>query len=75
MKRNIKRPKENLKITNKGEGNGSPLRYPCLGSLMNGGARWATVGGVTKSQTQLSMHAYTGTMTTRKTKQKHCFKG
>ena len=43
MKRNIKRAKENLKITNREEGNGNPLRYSCLGSLMDGGAWWATV--------------------------------
>ena len=75
MKRNIKRPKENVTITNRGEGNGNLLRYSCLGSLMDGGAWWATVGGVTMSQTQLNMRAHTGTITTRKTKQEHCFKG
>ena len=33
------------------EGNGSPLQYSCLENPMNGGAWWATVHGVAKSQT------------------------
>ena len=37
-----------------GEGNGSPLQYPCLENLMERGAWWAAVHGVTKSQTQLN---------------------
>ena len=37
-----------------GEGNGNPLQYPCLENLMDRGAWWATVHGITKSQTQLS---------------------
>ena len=37
-----------------GEGNGNPLQYSCLENLMDGGAWWATVHGVTKSQTRLS---------------------
>ena len=37
-----------------GEGNGNPLQYSCLENSMDGGARWATVDGVTKSQTQLT---------------------
>jgi len=37
-----------------GEGNGYPLQYSCLENLMDRGAWWATVHGVTKSQTQLS---------------------
>ena len=36
------------------EGNGTPLQYSCLESLMDGGAWWAAVHGVTKSRTQLS---------------------
>ena len=32
-----------------GEGNGYPLQYSCLGNLMDRGAWWATVHGVTKS--------------------------
>ena len=37
-----------------GEGNGNPFQYSCLGSPMDGGALWAIVHGVTKSQTHLS---------------------
>ena len=36
-----------------GEGNGNPLQYSCLGNPMDKGAWWATVHGVTKSQTEL----------------------
>ena len=37
-----------------GEGNGSPLQYPCLENFMDRGAWWAVVYGVSKSQTRLS---------------------
>ena len=37
-----------------GEGNGNPLQYCCLGELMDRGAWWATVHGVTKRRTWLS---------------------
>ena len=37
-----------------GEGNGDPLQYSCLENSMGGGAWWATVHGVAKSQTQLN---------------------
>ena len=37
-----------------GEGNGDPLRYSPLENSMDRGAWWATVHGVTKSQTWLS---------------------
>ena len=37
-----------------GEGNGNPLQYSCLENPMDGGAWWATVHGVSKSQTRLS---------------------
>ena len=37
-----------------GEGNGNPLQYSCLENPMERGAWWATVQGVTKSQTRLS---------------------
>ena len=37
-----------------GEGNGYPLQYSCLENSMDRGAWWATVHGVTKSQSQLS---------------------
>ena len=36
-----------------GEGNGNPLQYSCLENPMDGGAWWATVHGVAKSQTWL----------------------
>ena len=39
-----------------GEGKSNPLQYSCLGNPMDRGTRWATVHGVTKSQTRLSMH-------------------
>ena len=46
-----------------GEGNGNPLQYSCLENSIDRGTWWATVHGVTKSQTQLSdsacMHACT----------------
>ena len=32
-----------------GEGNGNPLQYPCLENLMDRGAWWAAVHGVSKS--------------------------
>ena len=34
-----------------GVGNGNPLQYPCLENPMDRGSWWATVHGVTKSQT------------------------
>ena len=34
-----------------GEGNCNPPQYSCLENPMDGGARWATVHGVTKSGT------------------------
>ena len=34
-----------------GEGDGTPLQYSCLENPMDGGAWWATVHGVVKSQT------------------------
>ena len=37
-----------------GEGNGNPLQYSCLENPMDGGAWWATVHGVAKSQVQLN---------------------
>ena len=36
------------------EGNGNPLQYSCLEKPMDGGAWWATIHGVSKSQTRLS---------------------
>ena len=37
-----------------GRGNGNPLEDSCLENPMDRGAWWATVHGVTKSQTQLN---------------------
>ena len=37
-----------------GEGNGNTLLYSCLKNPMDRGVWWATVHGVTKSQTWLS---------------------
>ena len=39
-------------------GNRNPLQNSCLGNPMDGEAWWATVHGVTKSQTQLSSWAH-----------------
>ena len=36
------------------EGNGNPLQHSCLENPMDRGVWWATVHGVTKSQTRLS---------------------
>ena len=41
------------------EGNGNPLQYSCLENPMDRGAWWATVHGVTKSQTRLSDFTFT----------------
>ena len=47
-----------------GEGNGNPLQYSCLENPMDGGAWWATVHRVAKSQTRLSdfTHSLTETI-------------
>ena len=37
-----------------GVGHGNPLQYSCLENSLDRGAWWATVQGVTKSQTRLS---------------------
>ena len=42
-----------------GEGNGTPLQNSCLENPMDGGAWWAAVHGVTKSQTRLSDFTFT----------------
>ena len=42
-----------------GEGNGTPLQYFCLENPMDGGARWAAVHGVAKSQARLSDFTFT----------------
>ena len=41
------------------EGNGTPLQYPRLENPMVGGAWWAAVHGVAKSQTRLSDFTFT----------------
>ena len=43
------------------EGNGNPLQYSCLRGPMDIGAWWATVHGVAKSGTQLSMNMHSCT--------------
>ena len=40
--------------TSFGEGDGTPLQYSCLENPMDGGAWWAAVHGIAKSQTRLS---------------------
>ena len=40
-------------------GNGTPLQYSCLENPMDGGAWWAAVHGVTKSQARLSDFTFT----------------
>ena len=42
-----------------GEGNGTPLQYCCRENPMDGGAWWAAVHGVAKSQTRLSNFTFT----------------
>ena len=39
--------------------NGTPLQYSCLENPMDGGAWWATVHGVARSQTRLSDFPFT----------------
>ena len=41
-----------------GEGDGTPLQYSCLENPTGGGAWWAAVHGVVKSQTRLSDFAF-----------------
>ena len=42
-----------------GEGNGHPLQYSCLENPMDGGAWWAIVHGVAKSQPLLRDFTFT----------------
>ena len=44
---------------NSREGNGTPLQYSCLENLVDGGAWWAAVDGVTKSRTRLNDFTFT----------------
>ena len=45
--------------SNIGEGNDTPLQYSCLENPMDGGAWWAAVHGVAKSQARLSNFTFT----------------
>ena len=42
-----------------GGGHGTPLQYSCLENPMDGGAWWAAVHGIAKSQTRLSNFTFT----------------
>ena len=46
--------KEIQSLSSTGEGHDNPLQCSCLENSMDGGAWWATVHGVAKSQTRLS---------------------
>ena len=48
-----------LSILHMVEGNGTPLQYSCLENPMDGGARYAAVHGVGKSQTRVSNFTFT----------------
>ena len=54
-----KETKEMTKKRGLGEGSGTPLQYSFLENPMDGGAWWAAVHGVAKSQTQLSDFTFT----------------
>ena len=47
-----------------GVGNGNPLQCSCLENSMDRGIWWATVHGVTQSQSQLSTHSYSHSVKT-----------
>ena len=49
---------EDLRVSGR-EGNGTPLQYSCLANPVDGGAWWAAVHGVTRSQAQLSDSTFT----------------
>ena len=46
-------------MTERGEGNGTPLQYSCLENPMDAGAWWAAVHGATMSWTRLSDFTFT----------------
>ena len=50
--------KRKYKLSRK-KGNGNPLQYSCLENPMDGGAWWAAVHGVAKSQTRLNDFTFT----------------
>ena len=54
-----------------GKGNGNPLQYPCLENPMDRGDWWATVHGVTKSQTRLSDFTFISLFTFKKSNRVH----
>ena len=54
-----------------GGGQGNPLQYSCLWNPIDRRAWQATVHGVAKSQTWLSMHAHTHTHTHTHTHRQH----
>ena len=58
----------------RGEGNGNPLQYSSLEKSMVRGAWRATVHGVAKRWTQLSLHKHTHTHTHTHTQRKTHFK-
>ena len=49
-----------------GEGNGNPLQCSCLENPRDGGAWWATVYGVTQSQTRLKQLSSSSSIQVRK---------
>ena len=49
----------NIVVCIHGEGNGTPLQYSCLENPVDGGAWWAAVHGIGKSQTRLSDFTFT----------------
>ena len=51
-----------------GEGNGNPLQCSCLENLMDRGALWSIVHGVTKSQTWLTWSTRTHTQRAKEQK-------
>ena len=55
-----------------GEGNGNPLQYSCMKNPMDRGTWWATVHGITKSQTWLTDWAHTHTHTYTHTLKRQC---
>jgi len=48
-------------------GNGTPLQNSCLENFMDRRAWWATVHGMAKSQTRLSMHTLCEMLTVEET--------
>ena len=53
-----------------GGGHGNPLQYSCLGNLVDRGAWWATVRGLAKSWTWLSVQTHTLTTAVKKVREK-----